>query len=407
MSEETAAQPERQPFANFQYEIYAMGLAGERPALPLTSAGMQELARERLTPEAYGYVAGGAGSELTMAANLQAFERWQIVPRMLRDVSVRDLSTSVLGTELAAPVMLAPVGVQSIVHPEAELAVGRAAASQGIGSILSTAASNTIEDVAEAVGSSPRWYQLYWPAERDLAASFVSRAEAAGYEAIVLTLDTWILGWRPRDLQNAYLPFLEGEGVANYFSDPVFRAALPGPPEQNMQAAIGHWAYQFSNPTVSWKDLAWLREQTGLPIIVKGILHGEDAERAVQSGVDGLIVSNHGGRQVDGAIGALDALPWVREAVGSDFPVLFDSGIRTGADMLKALALGADAICLGRPYVWGLGLDGQAGVEHVLRCLLADFELNLALSGATTIAELDRSRLIRTPGAGVAPRVPA
>jgi L-lactate dehydrogenase (cytochrome) len=406
MSEETDA-AERQPFANFQYELYALGLGGQTPELPLTAAAMQERARERMTPEAYGYVAGGAGSELTMAANLAAFERWQIVPRMLRDVSVRDLRRTILGTELAAPLLLAPVGVQSIVHPEAELAVARAAASQGIASILSTAASSTIEDVAAAAGSSPRWYQLYWPAERDLAASFVARAAAAGYEAIVLTLDTWILGWRPRDLANAYLPFLKGEGVANYFSDPVFRAALPGPPEDHMEAAIGHWAYQFSNPSVSWEDLAWLRGQTDLPIILKGILHADDADRAVQSGVDGLIVSNHGGRQVDGAIGALDALPWVREAVGSDFPVLFDSGIRTGSDILKALALGADAVCLGRPYVWGLALGGQAGVEHVLRCLLADFELNLALSGATTIAELDSSCLIRTPGAGAPPRVVA
>ncbi len=348
-----------QPFANFQYEIYGVGLSGETPRLPVAAGALEQAAREQLTPEAFGYVAGGAGSELTMAANLQAFEHWQIVPRMLRDVSVRDLATTVLGTSLAAPVLLAPVGVQSIVHPDAELAVTRAAAAQGLAAILSTAASNTIEDVAAAAGSSPRWYQLYWPRERELAASFVARAVAAGYEAIVVTLDTWILGWRPRDLQNAYLPFLKGEGVANYFSDPVFQAALPGPVEENFEAAIGQWAYQFSNPSVTWDDLAWLREQTDLPIVLKGILHAEDAARAVQAGADGLIVSNHGGRQVDGAIGALDALQWVREAVGPDFTVLLDSGIRTGSDVLKALALGADAVCLGRPYVWGLGLGGR------------------------------------------------
>jgi lactate 2-monooxygenase len=400
MSDPQADEQAPQAFANFQFEIYGVGLSGEIPKLPVAVGALQELARERLTPEAYGYVAGGAGAELTMAANLEAFEHWQIVPRMLRDVSVRDLGTTILGTELSAPVLLAPVGVQSIVHPDAELAVARAAASQGIASILSTAASNTIEDVAQAAGSSPRWYQLYWPRERDLAASFVARAGAAGYEAIVLTLDTGILGWRPRDLQQGYLPFLKAQGMANYFSDPVFRAALPGPPEENLEAAIGHWANQFSNPSITWADLAWLREQTDLPIVLKGILHAEDADRAVQAGVDGLIVSNHGGRQVDGAIGALDALQWVREAVGADFPVLFDSGIRTGSDVLKALALGADAVCLGRPYIWGLGLDGQAGVEHVLRCLLADLELNLALSGATTIAELDPSCLVRAPGAG-------
>jgi L-lactate dehydrogenase (cytochrome) len=397
MSEPAPPSAERQPFANFQYEIYGIGLSGLTPELPVAVGELEGRARGQLTPAAFGYVAGGAGAERTIAANLEAFERWRILPRMLRDVSVRDMATTVLGTAMDAPVLLAPVGVQSIVHPQAELAVARAAAAQGLVSILSTAASNTIEDVAEASGTASRWFQLYWPRERDLAASFISRAEQAGYEALVVTLDTWILGWRPRDLQAGYLPFLKGEGVANYFSDPVFRAALPGPPEEHVEAAIGHWAYQFSNPSVTWEDLEWLREQTSLPIVLKGILHGADARRAAESGVDGLIVSNHGGRQVDGAVGALDTLPAVRAAVGPDFTVLFDSGIRTGSDVLKALALGADAVCLGRPYVWGLGLGGQAGVEHVLRCLLADLELNMALSGATSLSELGPELLVPAP----------
>jgi len=382
-----------QPFGNFQYEIYAAGLAGETPSLPLRADQLEERAREVVTPQAFGYVAGSAGAELTARANLEAFERWRIVPRMLRDVSERELATAVLGTGMPAPVMLAPVGVQSIVHPEAELAVGRAAAASGLPFILSTASSHSMEDVADAVGQASRWYQLYWPKERELAASFLTRAGAAGYEAIVVTLDTWMLGWRPRDLQQAYLPFLKGEGVANYLGDPVFRAALEKPPEEDPEAAIGHWAYQFSNPAVTWADLAWLRQQTALPIVLKGILHAEDARHALDVGVDGLIVSNHGGRQVDGAIAALDALPGVREAVGDSFPLLFDSGIRTGADVFKALALGADAICLGRPYVWGLALAGQAGVEHVLRCLLAELDLTLALSGYTDIAQVERSAL--------------
>jgi lactate 2-monooxygenase len=391
------------PHANFQFELYAQGLANQRPQLPVLASELEERARESLTQEAFGYVAGGAGSELTMAANLCAFERWQIVPRMLRDVSERNLATSVLGTEMAAPVLLAPIGVQSIVHPDGELAVGRAAAAHGLAPILSTASSHTMEDVAATMESSAhhasRWYQLYWPTDRDLAASFVARATEAGYQAIVVTLDTWLLGWRPRDLANAYLPFLKGEGVANYFSDPVFRSALAKTPEEDPGAAIGHWAYQFANPRVTWADLAWLREQTTLPIVLKGILHGDDARLALATGVDGLIVSNHGGRQVDGSIGALDALPAVREVVGEQFPVLFDSGIRTGADIFKALALGADAVCLGRPFVWGLGLDGQAGVEFVLRCLLAELDLTLALSGYTDVAQVDRSALCRTPSA--------
>jgi lactate 2-monooxygenase len=382
--------------ANFQLEIYAGGMSGETPTLPVSVGELEERARELLNAKAFGYVAGGAGSESTMEANLRAFRRWEILPRMLRDVSVRDLSASVLGTSMPAPVMLAPVGVQSIVHPEAELAVGRAAAAQGLPVILSTASSHTIEQVAEAMGEASRWYQLYWPKDRDLAASFVERAGRAGYGAIVVTLDTWLLGWRPRDLQHAYLPFLEGEGVANYFSDPVFRAALERTPEDDPGPAIGHWANQFANPTVTWDDLAWLREQTTLPIVLKGILHAEDARRAVQAGVDGLIVSNHGGRQVDGAIGALDALPPVRQAVGDGLAVLFDSGIRTGADVFKALALGADAVCVGRPYMWGLALDGQDGVEQVLRCLLAELDLTVALSGYTEISQLDLSALTRS-----------
>jgi isopentenyl diphosphate isomerase/L-lactate dehydrogenase-like FMN-dependent dehydrogenase len=378
---------------DYQYEIYERGLSGERPRVPVAAAQLQERAREAMSIEAYGYVAGGAGSELTMRANLQAFERVRIVPRMLRDVSRRDLSTSVLDMAMPAPVMLAPVGVQSIVHPQAELASARAAASLGIPFILSTAASRSIEEVAEALGDSPRWYQLYWPQDRELCASFVERATASGYGAIVLTLDTWMLGWRPRDLQNAYLPFLKGQGVANYLSDPVFRAGLERPPEEDLDAALGHWAEQFSNPTVTWSDIDWLREQTTLPLVLKGILHADDARRALEAGVDGVIVSNHGGRQVDGSIGALETLPLVRAAVGSELPVLFDSGVRTGADVLKALALGADAVCIGRPFIWGLALDGQAGVEQVLRGLLAELDLTLALSGYTSVADVGTDAL--------------
>jgi isopentenyl diphosphate isomerase/L-lactate dehydrogenase-like FMN-dependent dehydrogenase len=381
-------------FGDYQFEIYGRGLAGEVPSLPLSPLALELGARERLSEGAFGYVAGGAGAERTMQANLEAFQRLRIVPRMLRDVASRDLRTTLLGTEIPAPLLLAPIGVQSIVHPEAELATARAAASQGLTFILSTAASHSIEQVAEAAPGASRWYQLYWPKDRELASSFVSRAERSGYGVLVVTLDTWMLGWRPRDLQAAYLPFLKGEGVANYFSDPVFRAALEQPPEEDLGAAIGHWAAEFSNPSVTWEDLFWLREQTSMPILLKGILHPDDARRAVECGVDGLVVSNHGGRQVDGAIAALDAVPAVREAVGRELTVLFDSGIRTGADVFKAIALGADAVCVGRPFVWGLAVGGQAGVEQVLRCLLAELDLTLALSGYTTFAEVDAGALV-------------
>jgi isopentenyl diphosphate isomerase/L-lactate dehydrogenase-like FMN-dependent dehydrogenase len=381
-----------------QMQVYLAGMQGQRPTTPMSYEQLEEQARQRLSPEAYGYVAGGAGGEETMRANRAAFERWQIVPRMLRDVSQRDLRVQALGASMPAPVMLAPIGVQSIVHPEAELAVARAAASVGVPFILSTASSKTMEEVAQAadaVGKTPRWYQLYWGRDPELTASFLSRAEKAGYSAIVVTLDTPILSWRERDISLAYLPFLLGEGIANYLSDPVFRASLPQPPEENPQAAIMRFVQVFSNPTLTWDDLTFLREHTSLPLLLKGILHPDDANRALDAGAAGIIVSNHGGRQVDGAIPALDALPGVVAAVRDRAPVLFDSGIRRGADVFRAVALGAQAVLLGRPYMWGLTLGGEAGVRDVVLNTLADLDLTLALSGYTSCAQLTPEALRR------------
>jgi lactate 2-monooxygenase len=384
------------PFGNYQYEVYLEGLGGKLLELPTSYAELEERAREALSTEAFGYVAGGAGEEVTVRSNRQGFDRWRIVPRMLVDVRERDLRTDVLGLHMPAPVMLAPVGVMSIVHDEAELAVARAARELGLPMVLSNAASTTLEDVAETLGDSPRWFQLYWPTNNEMAASFVARAKDAGYSAIVVTLDTRMLAWRPRDLARGYLPFLKGEGVANYFQDPVFRESLDTPPEEDPQAAIGLWATLFANPGLTWDDLAYLQAHTDLPIVLKGVLHPDDARRAVEAGVDGLIVSNHGGRQVDGSIAAIEALPDVVDAVPDDFPVLFDSGIRTGADVVKALALGARAVLVGRPYVWGLGLAGEQGVRQVLRGLLADFDLTLALSGYTEPSQLGHQALRRS-----------
>jgi len=389
---------EQVPYANYQYEIYLRGsMGGQRPARPLDWRRLEQDAYQLLADGPSGYISGGAGRGRTMRANRDAFERWRIVPRMLRDVSQRTLARTVLGNELPAPVLLAPIGVQTLAHAEGELAMARAAAEVGVPFVASTAASHTIEQIAEAAGQLPRWYQLYWPRDRDLARSFVERAERAGYSAIVVTLDTWLLGWRPADLSNGFLPFLWGEGNVNYLQDPVFRALLPAPPEEDMQAAIGQWAWQFANPSVTWGDLAFLRECTELPIVLKGILHPHDARLAVEHGVEGVLVSNHGGRQVDGAIGALDALPGVVDAVEDRCEVLFDSGIRSGADALKALALGARAVLLGRPYVWGLALGGAPGVVEVLRSFLADLDLAMALSGYASIDEVGPETLVAQP----------
>ncbi len=381
------------PYANYQYEIYLRGMAGQRPARTLDWRQLEADAYALLARGPAGYIRGGAGLGETMRANREAFDSWRILPRMLRDVSERSLARTVLGTELPAPVLLAPIGVQTLAHPEGELAAARGAAQVGVPLVASSAASHTVEEIAAACGDLARWYQLYWPRDRELARSFVERAERAGYSAIVVTLDTWLLGWRPADLSEGFLPFLWGEGNRNYLADPVFQGLLEVPPEQDMQAAIGQWAWQFANPSVTWNDLAFLRECTELPIVLKGILHPEDARLAVEHGVEGVLVSNHGGRQVDGAVGALDALPGVVAAVDGRCEVLFDSGIRSGADALKALALGARAVMLGRPYIWGLALGGEQGVVEVLRSFLADLDLAMALSGYANIDEVDISAL--------------
>jgi L-lactate dehydrogenase (cytochrome) len=294
-------------------------------------------------------------------------------------------------------VLLAPVGVLSIAHADGELAVARAAAAAGLPMVLSTASSFSIEDVAAAGGEGPRWFQLYWPKDRDMAVSFLERAAAAGYTTLVVTLDTRTLGWRPHDLDQSYLPFLRGIGVANYFTDPVFQRNVGGPiTEENRDAAILYWVANYSDLTLTWDDLSFLREHWAGAIVLKGIQHPDDARRAVDAGMEGIIVSNHGGRQVDGAIGSLDALPGVVDAAGTEITVLFDSGIRTGADVVKALALGARAVLVARPYVYGLALGGEDGVRHVLRCLLAETELTMALAGATQVDDLTPGLLTRT-----------
>ncbi len=367
----------------------AIYIAQEPPEWPVTAGDWERAAEATLDPGAFGYIAGGAGAESTMRANLDAFQRWRIRPRMLTGNTVRDISVEVLGMRSPAPFFLAPVGVLSIAHAEAEIGVAKASASSGVPMLLSSAATHSLEQVAAT--NAPRWFQLYWVNDREICASFVSRAEAAGYGAIVVTLDTLTLGWRPRDLRQGYLPFIKGEGCGQYFSDPVFLSRLDKTPDEDLLTAAATMLATFPNLGLVWEDLDWLRAQTSLPILVKGVLTADDAELALEHGVDGLVVSNHGGRQVDGAVAALDALVEVRQEVGRDPVVLMDSGIRGGADVVKAMALGADAVLLGRPYVYGLAVGGQEGVVRVLRNLAAETDLTLALSGGSSVRELDSS----------------
>ena len=416
------------PTQSRQTQIYLEGIGGRMPIVPVDVNALEARAREKLSPASFAYFAGGAGLERTMDANRRAFDRWQIVPRMLRDVSTRDPGIQLFGQRLPAPLLLAPVGVLELAHAEADVAVAAAAAACGLPMIFSNQASKPMECAATVMGDSPRWFQLYWSRSDELVASFLSRAEACGCTALVVTLDTTLLGWRPRDLDAANLPFLRGKGIAQYTSDPVFQRltretlAQPAPPgpkpslaaigalldmarahpgstlnnlcSGRARAAVQTFVSIFSRPSIAWEHLPFLRAHTRLPILLKGIQHSDDARRAADAGMDGIIVSNHGGRQVDGAIGALDALPAVVSAVPKSMPVLFDSGIRTGADAFKALALGARAVCLGRPVAYGLAAGGRAGVESVLRNFMTDFEITMGLSGCRNVAEIHREMLV-------------
>lgn len=412
-----------------QTEIFRAGATGERPAVPTSWPALVGAAERAMSPDAWAYVAGSAGRESTAEANYDAFDAWRIVPRMLRDVSQRDLSVELFGRRHPTPLFTCPIGVLELVDPDADLAIARAAGALGITSVMSNQASQPMERIAAAEAGS-WWFQLYWSSEDALVESLVARAEAAGAEAIVVTLDTGMLGWRPRDLDRGFLPFIRGMGIAQYTSDPVFqqlvreRMARPstGPKPRvtpaavrtliemtrrypgrfgamlrsgEPRAAVETFLDVFSRPALSWSDLAFLRQRTRLPILLKGVQHPDDAREALEAGVDGLIVSTHGGRQVDGAIGALDALPGVVAAVAGRVPVLLDSGVRSGADVVRALALGATAVGVGRPWVYGLAIAGEDGARQVLRDIVAETDLTLGLAGHRTVAELTPDDLTR------------
>lgn len=451
-----------------QSSIYRDGVFGRRPVVPTDPDALAEKARRRMTRTGWSYVAGGAGAQRTVDGNREAFGRYRIVPRQMVDVGERSLATTLLGRDLPAPVLFAPVGALELAVQHqlgrggrraaprnAEPALARAARDLGLPVVISTQASTPMEDTAAVLGDSPRWFQLYWSSDDALVESFVSRAEASGCEAIVVTLDTHVLGWRTRDLDLGYLPFARAEGIAQYLSDPVFQELVearvrgagpagsgtgssgtagsettsprptvaavrsllsmarhhPGPTWRNLtqpyaRAAVETFLEVFSRSTLTWTDLAWLRERTTLPILVKGIQHPDDARAALDHGANGIIVSNHGGRQIDNAIASLDALAPVVDAVrahggtgygtgtgAAGIPVLFDSGIRTGADVFTALALGADAVLLGRPWVYGLALAGADGVRAVTEHVLAELDLTMALAGVSTTGQIGRHNL--------------
>jgi lactate 2-monooxygenase len=415
-----------------QTAIFREGASGSRARIPTRWASLVASADRAMSRDAWAYVHGSSGTESTADVNAAAFERWRIVPRVLRDVSDRDLGIEIFGHRYSTPLLASPVGVLELVHPDADLAIARAAASLGVPAILSNQASIPMERVAADGGGGPLWFQLYWSASDELVESLVARAERIGAQALVVTLDTQLLGWRPREFDRAHLPFIHGMGIAQYTSDPVFRklvtermsrpadpsapkarvtpAAIrtlfdmtrryPGSFGANLRsgepcAAVDTFLDVFSRADLSWADLAFLRERTTLPIVLKGVQHPDDARQALDLGADGLIVSNHAGRQVDGAIASLDALPGIVQTVAGRAPVLFDSGVRGGADIFRALALGAAAVCVGRPWVYGMAIAGEAGAREALRNLLAEFDLTLGLSGHRSIAELTPEVLVR------------
>ncbi|MFH8621680.1 alpha-hydroxy-acid oxidizing protein [Streptomyces vietnamensis] len=392
-----------QKYGDYQNEIYLDGLFGVTPALPMTFDELEARARAALPPSLWSYVAGGAGDEHTQEANVTAFRQWGLVPRMMVGAAERDLSVDLFGIGLPSPLFMAPVGVIGLCAQDGhgDLATARAAARTGVPMIASTLTVDPMEQVAAACGDTPGFFQLYTPTDRALAESLVHRAEAAGFRGIVVTLDTWVTGWRPRDLATANFPQLRGHCLANYTSDPVFRARLAKAPEEDPRAAVAEWAGIFGKPLV-WDDLAWLRSLTDLPILLKGICHPEDVRRARDGGVDGIYCSNHGGRQANGGLPALDALPAV-VAAAEGLPVLFDSGVRTGADVVKALALGATAVGVGRPYAYGLALGGEDGIVHVLRSFLAETDLILAVDGYPTLDALRAEGALRPVTAYGAP----
>lgn len=360
---------------------------------PVSYEELEKAAKKKMSVEGFGYVRSGAGGEVTLRKNQDSFTKYSIVPRVLRDVSNVDTSITLFGKTYPYPFLLAPVGMLKLAHEEAELAVSIAASICQVPFVQSTVSSYSIEEVAQASGNSSKWFQLYWSNNKEISFSMVKRAEEAGYEAIVLTVDTVMMGWREEDMRNRFSPLKLGVGKANYEQDPVFLASLEN---QDQESIVQGTLENIYHPTLNWDHVAELKDRTSLPILLKGILNPEDARLAVANGIDGIIVSNHGGRQLDGVIAAIDALPLIVEEVKGEIPVLFDSGIRRGSDIVKALALGAAAVFIGRPFVYGLAVAGQTGVEKVIENFIQDTKVSIALAGAKTVRDLSGIRLVKS-----------
>ena len=382
-------------YGDYQNLIYGRGLQGVLPKVPVDFATLEMRAAAAMPRSVLDYVQGGCGDETTQRRNAAAFAEWGMMPRMMVGTTNRDLSVELFGMRFASPLFMAPIGVTGIATPDGhgDLAAAKAAAMTGVPLTASTLSNDPVEAVIAAAGATPSFFQLYTPKDRELAKSLVRRAEGAGAKALVVTLDTWVTGWRPRDLNSGNFPQLRGHVLVNYFSDPVFQARLGKPVEGNLAEAVQLWAGLFGK-AMEWSDLGWLKSATKLPILLKGICHPDDARRAIDEGADGIYCSNHGGRQANGGIAAIDCLPGVVEAAGNA-PVLFDSGIRSGTDVVKAVALGARMVGVGRPYLYGLALDGAEGAAHVLHSILAEADLMMAVNGYPTLADVRREGAIR------------
>ena len=385
-------------YGDFQNEIYAAGLRGTVPSFPVSARMLEAQAVAAMPPLVLSYVQGGCGDEFTQQQNVEAFNHWGLIPRMMVDCTRRDMSINLFGVKLPTPLFMCPIGVIGICAQDGrgDIHTARAAQITKIPMVASTLSNDPLETVADTIGDGHGIFQLYTPTERPLAESLVHRAEKAGFKAIVVTLDTWTTGWRPRDLSTSNFPQLRGHALSNYFSDPNFRSLLTKSPEEDPVAAIMRWTSIFGK-NLTWSDLPWLRSLTKLPLILKGICHPDDAKRAIDGGVDAIYCSNHGGRQANSGIATIDMLPAVVAASGKT-PVMFDSGVRTGTDVAKALALGAAAVGIGRPYAYGLALGGTAGIVHVLQTILAEADLLMAVDGFPTIADLRMAGVTRCSG---------